>query len=112
MHFAAANGKKDLVKTLLEHGADATMVNNKEQLAIDYANMNGFNEITALLVQYSPNVKNKTNTETILPNEKADESIHPDISSKKQALLDLKELLDAGILTQDEFDVEKKKLLA
>jgi hypothetical protein len=30
----------------------------------------------------------------------------------KQALLDLKELLDAGILTQDEFDVEKKKLLA
>lgn len=30
---------------------------------------------------------------------------------KKKALLDLKELLDAGILSQEEFDVEKSRIL-
>lgn len=33
------------------------------------------------------------------------------MASKKQALLDLKELLDAGILSQEEFDAEKSKIL-
>ena len=32
-------------------------------------------------------------------------------SSKSEQLLKLKELLDGGILTQDEFDTEKKKIL-
>jgi hypothetical protein len=31
---------------------------------------------------------------------------------KKKALMDLKELLDAGILTQEEFNEEKSKILA
>jgi hypothetical protein len=30
---------------------------------------------------------------------------------KKQALLDLKELLDSGVLSQNEFDAEKSKIL-
>ena len=34
------------------------------------------------------------------------------IIDKKTALLDLKELLDAGILTQEEFEIEKKKILS
>ncbi|MGY0041513.1 hypothetical protein [Pedobacter sp. NJ-S-72] len=34
-----------------------------------------------------------------------------DISIKKQVLIDLKELLDGGILTQREFDLEKSKIL-
>ncbi|MGY0041511.1 SHOCT domain-containing protein [Pedobacter sp. NJ-S-72] len=34
-----------------------------------------------------------------------------DMVAKKQALMDLKELLDAGILTQEEFDLEKSKIL-
>jgi hypothetical protein len=33
------------------------------------------------------------------------------MESKKKALLDLKELLDAGILTPEEFDTEKSKVL-
>jgi hypothetical protein len=33
------------------------------------------------------------------------------IGAKKQALMDLKELLDTGILTQGEFDLEKSKIL-
>ncbi|MNL29558.1 hypothetical protein D3C87_1512430 [compost metagenome] len=33
------------------------------------------------------------------------------MEEKKKALLDLKELLDAGILTSEEFDAEKSKIL-
>ena len=42
--------------------------------------------------------------ETISENENS-------FATKKQALMDIKELLDAGILTQDEFDIQKKKIL-
>ena len=34
-----------------------------------------------------------------------------DFSSKAEKLKDLKALLDAGVLTQEEFDSEKKKIL-
>lgn len=34
-----------------------------------------------------------------------------DFSSKTDKLKDLKALLDAGVLTQEEFDTEKKKIL-
>ena len=107
MHYAAANGKKDAVKYLLEQGADATIVNVKEQKAIDYSNIKGYNEITALLLQYGP-------ASTIAPQSVPAIKETPPANStpdKKQALLDLKDLLDAGILTQDEFDAEKKKIL-
>ena len=33
------------------------------------------------------------------------------MTSKKQELLDLKDLLDAGILSKEEFDSEKSKIL-
>ncbi|WP_315815957.1 SHOCT domain-containing protein [Paraflavitalea speifideaquila] len=39
------------------------------------------------------------------------ESSQAPVSDKKRALLDLKELLDAGVLTQAEFDQEKAKIL-
>ena len=35
LHYASANGKKDVVKYLLEKEADVSIVNAKEQLAID-----------------------------------------------------------------------------
>jgi ankyrin repeat protein len=106
LHYASANGKKDMVKLLLEKGADASVVNAKEQKAIDYSNIKGYNEITELLLKFSPsNTVNPAvaKTETVVP--------PADMSSKKQALLDLKELLDAGILSQEEFDQEKSKIL-
>lgn len=37
--------------------------------------------------------------------------VHNDISTKSEELRKLKSLLDAGILTQEEFDCEKKKIL-
>ena len=37
--------------------------------------------------------------------------VHNDISSKSEELTKLKSLLDAGVLTQEEFDIEKKKIL-
>jgi len=108
LHYAAANGKKDMVKLLLEKDADASVVNAKEQKAIDYSNIKGFNEITELLLKYSPsNIANPNSSKT----ETAPISAPVDMASKKQALLDLKELLDAGILSQDEFDTEKAKIL-
>jgi ankyrin repeat protein len=107
LHYAAANGKKDMVALLLENQADPTTVNTKEQKAIDYANIKGFNEITELLLKYGPanstaKVAEPVNNTTEKPASGVD---------KKQALLDLKELLDAGILTQEEFNSEKTKIL-
>ena len=86
------------------------MVNAKEQKAIDYANIKGFNEITVLLLQYNPATQATFNKPAETP--VTDEKPKLDLSAKKQALLDLKELLDAGILSQEEFDVEKGKILS
>jgi ankyrin repeat protein len=111
LHYSAANGKKDAVKFLLEKSADPTIVNVKEQKAIDYSNIKGFNEITALLLKYglpvNPNVQGTSTVST----ENTAEAPKNDMAAKKQALLDLKELLDAGILSQEEFDDEKAKIL-
>ena len=54
LHYSAANGKKDVVKYLLDNKADASIVNVKEQKAIDYSNVKGFNEITELILKYAP----------------------------------------------------------
>lgn len=109
LHYAAANGKKDVLKYLLENHADPQLVNVKEQKAIDYSNIKGFNEITALLIQFG-STQGKEAPNTAAPSPVAGNSSAP--VDKKKALMDLKDLLDAGILTQEEFDVEKKKILA
>lgn len=104
LHYAASNGKKDVVKYLLDQHADVAIINTKEQKAIDYASIKGFNEIAALLLSYnSPNA-------TAAP-KVAESKTESSITNKKQALLDLKELLDAGVLSQTEFDDEKAKIL-
>ena len=87
------------------------MVNVKEQKAIDYSNIKGFNEITELLLKFSPKDTVSANVPTeksVASDEKAPEN---QMALKKQALLDLKELMDAGILSQEEFDLEKQKVL-
>jgi ankyrin repeat protein len=94
LHYATSAGRKDVVKYLLEHGADVSVVNAKEQKAIDYASIKGFNEIATLLL----------GTAT-----KPQQTAVPDV---RKALLDLKELLDAGVLTEAEFAAQKAKLLA
>jgi ankyrin repeat protein len=108
LHYSAANGKKDVVKYLLDNKADASIVNVKEQKAIDYSNVKGFNEITELILKYAP-------SGTVVTPIQKEETPKTDISNsmevKKKALLDLKELLDAGILTSEEFDIEKSKIL-
>lgn len=50
LHYAAVKEKKDIVKYLLEQKEDANLVNIKEQKAIDYSNIKGFNEITELIL--------------------------------------------------------------
>lgn len=49
----------------------------------------------------------KSNMQTPTPSPQ----VHNDISSKSEELTKLKSLLDAGVLTQEEFDSEKKKIL-
>ena len=71
--------------------------------AIDYANIKGFNEITALLL-------NASTSEAGTSTKSNQETTHAKFD-KKQALLDLKELLDSGVLSQNEFDAEKSKIL-
>lgn len=108
LHYSAANGKKDVVKYLLENKADASIVNVKEQKAIDYSNVKGFNEITELILKYAP-------SGTVVTPIQKEEAPKADsgnaMEGKKKALLDLKELLDAGILTLEEFESEKSKIL-
>ena len=111
LHYAAANGKKDMVKLLLENNADASIVNAKEQKAIDYSNIKGYNEITELLLKASPANGVNTNFAKAPDSDPVQTAPKNDMASKKQALLDLKELLDAGILSQEEFDGEKTKIL-
>jgi len=108
LHYSAANGKKDVVKYLLENKADASIVNIKEQKAIDYSNVKGFNEITELILKYAPS---GTIVTPIYKEEPQKTDSVSSIEGKKKALLDLKELLDAGILTSEEFEAEKSKIL-
>jgi uncharacterized protein len=109
LHFAAALGKKDIVKFLLDSKADTTLVNAKEQKAIDYSNVKGFNEITELILKFSPKGTVAPVANTAMP---PVENAKMDVTDKKKALLDLKELMDAGILSKEEFDIEKAKVLA
>jgi len=107
LHYASAYGKKDFLRFLLTNGAKTDIANVLEQKAIDYSNMNGFNEITSLLIEFGA----KTNA---IEDGEVSKPVQPtikDMADKKKALLDMKELLDAGILTQEEFDAEKKKIL-
>jgi len=39
LHYAAANGKKDIGKQLLENNADVSLTNKAEQQAIGYSNL-------------------------------------------------------------------------
>ena len=88
----------------MEKGADTALVNVKEQKAIDYSIVKGFNEIIELILKFAANPTSSEN--------KTDSASSANIGSKKQALFDLKELFDAGVLTQQEFDEQKKKILA
>ncbi|WP_409456322.1 ankyrin repeat domain-containing protein [Sphingobacterium sp.] len=111
LHYAASYGKKDIVRYLLTNGATTDIANVLEQKPIDYSNIKGYNEITALLIDFGAKtnaiedgeVKEKTNTpppaQTL------------DMAEKKKALFDLKELLDAKIITEEEFQEQKKKIL-
>jgi len=108
LHYAAANGKKDIVKYLLENNADVNVVNVKEQKAIDYSNIKGYNEITELILKFSAP---GTVVKPVASQVAVTEAPKNDMAIKKQALMDLKELFDAGILNQEEFDTEKLRIL-
>jgi uncharacterized protein len=110
LHFAAANGKKDIAKFLLENGAKSDVTNSKEQKPIDYSNIKGFNEITELLVKNGASASTKPMAQAPVEPAKSVSGAN-DFEAKKKALLELKDLLDMGILTQDEFDGQKKKIL-
>lgn len=98
------------IEKLLEQEADVSIVNAKEQLAMDYSNIKGFNEITALILETKgatapTSAPAKTVTETSKPNAGSG------MADKKKALMDLKDLLDVGVLTKEEFGAEKTKIL-
>lgn len=60
LHEAAAHGRVDLVKFLLDHGADPKLPDSKGDLPIDYAKKENHSEIVDLLKSYSfsrPEVK-------------------------------------------------------
>ncbi len=96
------------IEKLLEQEADVSIVNAKEHLAVDYSNIKGFNEITALILETkgaTAPTSAPAKTKTSKPNAGSG------MADKKKALMDLKDLLDVGVLTQEEFDVEKAKIL-
>ncbi|RQP12277.1 MAG: SHOCT domain-containing protein [Parapedobacter sp.] len=88
------------------------MANVLEQKPIDYSNMQGFNEIITLLIDFGANL-NPLGDGPVAAGQpkKAEVRQGMDMSEKKQALFDLKETLDAGIISQEEFDAEKAKIL-
>ena len=109
LHFASLNGKKDIVKFLLENGANPAIENKKSQKPIDYSNIKGFNEITELLIKFGSAASEKKSE--IVEN-KPNVATTSTIIDKKTALLDLKELLDAGILNKEKYENKKKKILS
>jgi len=112
LHYAAAYGKKDVLRYLLSNGAVTDIANVLEQKAIDYSNMQGYNEITALLIDFGAQT-NAVGDGPISASKKLIPEMPTgmDMAQKKQALFDLKDLLDAGIINQEEFDLEKAKIL-
>src|SRR5690606_19174578 len=111
LHYAAAYGKKDVLRYLLSNGALTEISNVLEQKPIDYSNMQGFNEITRLLIDFGAKT-NAVDGGPISAGARIAEPASPmDMGLKKQALFDLKDLLDAGIINQEEFDQEKAKIL-
>ncbi|MNT64011.1 Ankyrin repeat protein [compost metagenome] len=112
LHYAAAYGKKDVLRYLLSNGALTDVSNVLEQKPIDYSNMQGFNEITALLIDFGAKT-NAIDEEHLITRQKvfSEPKQGMDMGLKKQALFDLKELMDAGIINQEEFDLEKAKIL-
>jgi len=112
LHYAAAYGKKDVLRYLLSNGSVTDITNVLEQKAIDYSNMQGFNEITALLIDAGAQT-DPLKGEPGLPEKKVftEPLSNMDMGMKKKALFDLKDLLDAGIINQEEFDAEKAKIL-
>ena len=112
LHYAAAYGKKDVLRYLLSNGAATDIANVLEQKAIDYSNMQGYNEITALLIDFGAQA-NAVEDGPVSPGkkERSEVSVGMDMTLKKQALFDLKDSLDAGIINQEEFDFEKAKIL-
>jgi hypothetical protein len=65
--------------------------------------------VILLIVGGKPQISQKSDVEKSVPTTTQQTSINQDTLSKK--LFQLKELLDGGILTQEEFDAEKKKIL-
>lgn len=105
LHYAASYGKKDVVTYLLQNNADPALVNVKEQLPIDYSDIKGFNGITELLLAHKGTAPIPVNVAQPKPAKGL-------VSDKKKALLDLKEFMDAGILSKEEFNSEKAKILS
>ena len=65
--------------------------------------------IVILFIIGKPQSKNAIKTPQQAPNNSQQSC--SDISGKSEELMKLKSLLDAGVLTQEEFDSEKKKIL-
>lgn len=65
--------------------------------------------LVILFIIGKPQSKNEIKTPQQAP-DKSQQS-RSDVSSKSEELLKLKSLLDAGVLTQEEFDSEKRKIL-
>ncbi len=70
------------------------------------------NETTGINDENLTNSANVEKTLDIKTNEKTDEVRKENISSKISELKDLKELLDSKLITQEEFDTMKAKILA
>lgn len=70
--------------------------------------MKGFNEISEMILKYVPS---GTVINEIQKEEPQKTNLTSSMEGKKKALLHLKELLDAGILTTEEFEPEKGKIL-
>mmetsp|Transcript_15409 Transcript_15409/g.11217 ORF Transcript_15409/g.11217 Transcript_15409/m.11217 type:complete len:126 (-) Transcript_15409:178-555(-) len=77
--MASANGHAEIVKVLLENGADPNVINEAGNTALHWAALNGKEDVVKLLLQYKadPNLKN---TYGRLPIEEALQHSHTSIA--------------------------------
>ena len=104
----------------IPHNESALIKRNEELEAMlkkVYNNMdddNGWqeeqkNEITELLLTFGST--DKPQSELVNKQEEKTVETTNSMTDKKTALFDLKELLDSGILSKEEFEIEKQKIL-
>jgi uncharacterized protein len=103
--IASYYGYTEIVRLLMSKGADPNIPDNSKNTALNYATKYSFTEIYELLT--GKDIVTGKNT-----NQTKETSQKQPPSSVADELLKLKKLKDSGVLTNEEYELQKKKLLS